>query len=76
MIRTINRPYEKCQPAYTRGKGNRKIEKLQDTLNLISANLRPFCDKLVQSCAALVNLQTPISSGVFDRYTFDVSQMT
>ena len=56
----------------------RAIERLRNykILNLISANLRTFCNKLVQSCAALVNLQTPIISGVFDRYNFDVSQMT
>ena len=37
--------------------------------------MRPFCDKLVSSCAALVNLQTPIISGVFDKYSVAVSKM-
>ena len=35
-------------------------------LSLITSNLRPYCDKLVQVCAALVNLQSPIISGIFD----------
>ena len=55
----------------------RAIERLRNykILNLISAKLRPFSDILVQSCAALVNLQTPIISGVFDKYCSDVSKM-
>ena len=53
------------------------IERLRNykILNLISGKMRPFCDKLVQSCAALANLQTPIISGVFDKYSVAVSKM-
>jgi len=42
---------------------------------LISGKMRPFCDKLVQPCAALVNFQTPIISGVFDKYSVAFSKM-
>ena len=56
----------------------RVIERLRNykILNLISGKMRPFCDKRVQSYAALVNLQTPIISGVFDKYIVAVSKMT
>ena len=37
-------------------------------LNLISSKMRPHCDKLVQSCAALEKLEIPINSCVFDTY--------
>ena len=54
----------------------RAIERLRNyiILNLISAKLRPLCDKLIQSCAALVNLQTPIINGVFDKYNSSVDK--
>ena len=46
------------------------IERLRNykILALITSNLRPHCDKLVQVCAALVNLQSPIIRGIFDEH--------
>ena len=37
-------------------------------LNLISCKFRPFCNKIVQVCSALVNLQSPLNSGILDKY--------
>ena len=50
----------------------RAIERLRNfrILDKISTNLRPFSSILVQVCAALVNLQTPIIKGVI-KYTDD-----
>jgi hypothetical protein len=44
----------------------RAIERLRNykILGLITAPLRPYVDKIVQVCSALVNLQTPIMSDV------------
>ena len=46
----------------------RAIERLRNfrILEKFSTNLRPFSTKLVQVCAALVNLQTPIIKGVIN----------
>ncbi|XP_065057293.1 uncharacterized protein LOC135685315 [Rhopilema esculentum] len=54
----------------------RAIERLRNykILNLITTNLRPWCNKLVQTCAALVNLQSAIINGVFDKYIFLVAK--
>ena len=59
---------------YTCGKDNRKIEKLQDTY-FDFYQIEAFSDKLVQSCAALVNLQTPMISGVCNKYCSDLSEL-
>ena len=48
----------------------RSIERMRNykILNLITAKLRPYCDKIVQCCAALVNFQTPIINNVLSAY--------
>ena len=45
----------------------RAIERLRNyrILNSISANQRPIASKLVQVCASLVNLQSPVLYGIF-----------
>ena len=46
----------------------RAIERLRNykIIDTISTNLRPFSTLLVRACSALVNLQSPIISGVFN----------
>ena len=48
----------------------RAIERLRNykILGYINGHLRPFTDIIVQVCAALVNLQTPIIAGIFQEY--------
>ena len=44
------------------------IERLRNCqiLYLINSNFRPLCDKVVQVCAAIIKLQSPITRGIFD----------
>ena len=48
----------------------RSIERMRNykILNLITAKLRPYCDKIVQFCAEMVNFQTPIINNVLSAY--------
>ena len=48
----------------------RAIERLRNykILGYIKSHLRPFADKIVQVCAVLVNLQTPIIGDIFQGY--------
>jgi len=48
----------------------RAIERLRNykILGYINSHLRPFADKIVQVCAVLVNLQTPIIADIFQGY--------
>lgn len=48
----------------------RGIERMRNykILHCISAPMRPYIDKIVQVCAALVNFQSPTIAGVFDAY--------
>ena len=48
----------------------RAIERLRTykILRYIDAPLRPFADKIIQVCAVLVNLQSPIIAGIFQEY--------
>ena len=41
--------------------------KIYKILSIVTVNLRPFCDKIVQISAVLANLQSPIIEGVFDQ---------
>ena len=46
----------------------RAIERLRNykVIDTISTNLRPFSTQLVRACSALVNIQSPIISDVFN----------
>ena len=59
-------------PAFLSGRIHveRAIERLRNykILGYINGHLRPFTDMIVQVCAALVNLQTPIIAGIFQEY--------
>ena len=48
----------------------RAIERLRNykILQNFSASSRPFADRIVQTCAVLVNIQTPIIAGALDQY--------
>ena len=47
----------------------RAIERMRNygILESFQTNLRPFASKIVQVCAALVNLQSPVISGVLNQ---------
>ena len=53
----------------------RAIERMRNykILEYINAPLRPFADRIVQVCAVLVNLQTPIIAGIFQDYNGSLS---
>ena len=54
----------------------RAIERVRNyrIVEKISTNLRPFSSLIIQVCCALVNLQTPIISGVINAENNDVSR--
>lgn len=51
----------------------RAIQRIRNhrILECITAPYRPYMDKLIQVCAALVNFQTPLISGIFDTPIID-----
>ena len=53
----------------------RAIERMRNykILGLITANLRPYVDTLVQVCGVLVNFQSPTISGVLEQYLSTVN---
>ncbi len=55
----------------------RAIERLRNykILEYINAPLRPFVDKIVQVCAVLVNMQSPIIAGVLQNYKETVATL-
>ena len=59
-----------CKIASCRIHVERAIERMRNfkILNTITAPLRPFVDKIVQVCATLVDLQSPIIAGIFENY--------
>jgi len=52
---------------------SRKVARSRIHVEKISTNLRPFSSLIIQVCCALVNLQTPIISGVINAENDDMS---
>jgi len=52
----------------------RAIQRLKTykILDYVNTPLRPFIDKIVQVCAVLVNLQSPIIANIFHNYNKSV----